>query len=78
MLKKIDRDYSKLRGKIREVFTTQEAFAAEIPLSDTCLSYKLNNQVDWKLSEIERVAELLCIPHCDISDYFFTRKVEKN
>lgn len=36
-------DYSKLKGKIKEVFGTQSAFAKAMGLSGVSLSSKLNN-----------------------------------
>lgn len=70
-------DYSRLRGKIRELFGTQEAFAKEIGMSSASLSAKLNNQVDFSQSEINRAAELLEIDTKYIPVYFFTAKVKE-
>lgn len=64
-------DYSKLRGKIREVFGRQEDFADALGISDSSLSAKLNNGSDWKRVEIERSCELLGIPLADAHLYFF-------
>ena len=36
-------DFSKLRGKIKEVFGTQEKFAKAMGMSSVSLSAKLNN-----------------------------------
>lgn len=71
-------DYSKLKGKIREIFGTQELFAAAIGLSAVSVSNKLNNIVDWKQEEMEKSVEVLKIPHSDLHIYFFTKKVEIN
>lgn len=71
-------DYSKLKGKIREVFGTQEAFANSIGLSAVSVSNKLNNLIDWKQEEMEESVEKLGIPFPEIHVYFFTKKVEKN
>ncbi len=70
-------DYSKLKGKIREVFGTQSAFATAIGLSDVSVSNKLNNLIDWKQEEMEKSVEQLNIPFSEIHVYFFTKKVEK-
>lgn len=69
-------DYGKLRGKIREVYGTQSAFAREIKVSDNTLSCKLNNYKDWKQEEIEDSIEKLGIPCECIPLYFFNKKVE--
>lgn len=71
-------DYSKLKGKIREIFGTQGAFAKAIQLSEVSVSNKLNNLIDWKQEEIENSIEQLLIPHNEIPIYFFNQKVENN
>lgn len=65
-------DYSKLRGKIREVYGTQEAFACAMDMSPATLSKKLNNVTDWSRAEIDRACELLHIPLEEVPLYFFT------
>ena len=70
--------YAKLRGKIREVFGTQEAFAAAIGFSTVTLSQRLNGISEWKTSEIVKACELLGIPLEQNSLYFFTRQVKKS
>lgn len=67
--------YAKLRGKIREVFGTQEAFAEAIGLSKAGLSMRLNNKVKWTADEIEKTKNVLGFEAAEIGDYFFTRKV---
>lgn len=71
-------DYSKLRGKIKEVCGTQEMFANKIGLSAVSVSNKLNNLIPWKQEEIERTLSVLGINHTEIYLYFFAPKVEKN
>jgi len=70
-------DYSKLRGRIREKFNTQEAFAKAMGFSSTTLSDKLNNKVQWTQKEIDRAVELLEISKEEIPIYFFTEKVQE-
>jgi transcriptional regulator with XRE-family HTH domain len=70
-------DYSKLRGRIKEIFDTQEKFADAMGISKTTISYKLNGMVEWTQEEIERAVDILNIPWSEIHAYFFTRKVEK-
>ena len=69
-------DYSKLRGKIKEVFGRQEDFATAMLLSNVSLSAKLNNKVPFTQSEINKACELLGIPREFIPVYFFTEKVK--
>lgn len=70
-------DYSKLRGKIREVFKTQSAFAEAMGMSTTSLSAKLNNQVEFSQKEIEQAVELLKISKEKIPAYFFALEVQE-
>lgn len=71
-------DYSMLRGKIREVFGNEEAFAKALGISGVSLSAKLNNQVGFKQKEIVLSCELLMIPYEFIPVYFFTVKVSNS
>lgn len=70
-------DYNKLRGKIKEKFGTQSAFAKAMGLSDVSVSNKLNNNVEWGQEEIEKSVMVLDIEYTDIHSYFFTHNVEK-
>lgn len=69
-------EYSKLRGKIKEVFNTQEAFAEAMETSTTSISAKLNNKTPWSQKEIDKASEVLSIPKDKIPIYFFTPKVQ--
>lgn len=66
--------YSKLKGKIKEYFDTNEAFAKAMKMNLSSLSAKLNNKSPWKREEIERACELLQIPIEDVYLYFFCKK----
>lgn len=63
--------YSKLRGKIREVFGTQEAFAAAMNMNTATLSGKLNGKTDWTRVEMEQACSLLGVSMMDMHSYFF-------
>ncbi|MGY3775774.1 DUF739 family protein [Helcococcus sueciensis] len=67
---------NKLKGRIIEKFGTQGNFAKAMGMSERTVSLKLDNQVDWKQSEIVKACELLKIPKEEIADYFFTLKVQ--
>lgn len=71
-------DYSKLSGKIIEVFGSRAKFSEAMGLSERSTSLKLNSKVWWKQSEIERACSLLGIDRCNISDYFFVAKVQRD
>lgn len=66
-------NYDKLRGKIREKFKTESAFALAIAMSTRTLSLKLNGERDWRQAEIDRACELLDVKREDIPYYFFAQ-----
>lgn len=70
-------DYRKLRGKIKEVYGTQEAFAKDINISVPALSQRLNNISRFTQDEILMSCNMLGIATSDIADYFFTHEVQK-
>lgn len=69
------RDYSLLRGKIKEKLKNEYVLAEKLNCSKATLSKKLNDEVDFTQSEIENVCAILEIERVDISSYFFTSKV---
>lgn len=64
-------DFSKLKGKIKEVFNTQYAFAEAMGWKQPALSQRLNGIVEWKASEIAKACDLLHIPLAEAYLYFF-------
>jgi DNA-binding XRE family transcriptional regulator len=70
------KDYSKLKGKIVEVYGSQEKLAKVLDLSNQSMSNKMTNKVPFKTNEIEKLVELLGIDPQDIGVYFFKKKVE--
>ena len=71
-------DYSKLKGKIREICGTQEKFAEALGRTDTTINNKLNNKSLFTQDEILNSVEVLRISPNEIAEYFFNQKVEKN
>ncbi|WP_270245740.1 DUF739 family protein [Lactococcus lactis] len=69
-------DYSKLKGRIKEKYGSQQDFAKAIGLSEKIISDKLNNKSYWKQSDIDFATELLDIKKEDIGIYFFNKKVQ--
>lgn len=67
--------YNKLRGRIKEVCGTQDAFAKELGLGRVSLSQRLNNQLEFSQDEIFKTCEILKIDLSEIPVYFFTVKV---
>lgn len=66
--------YAKLKGKIKEIFGTQSAFALAMGMDNATLSGKLNNKTSWKDEEIEKACGLLNIPIEQVHEYFFCKK----
>lgn len=63
--------YAKLRGRIREKFGTEKAFAAAMGMNPASLSSKLNLKTEWTRQEIEKACVLLEIPLAEAHLYFF-------
>lgn len=68
-------DYSKLNGRIVEICGTSKTFAKLMGLSERTVSLKLNNQIPFKQTDIEKAIEILNLKDKDIQPYFFTRNV---
>jgi len=68
-------NYSKLIGKIKEVYGTQASFAEAMNMAQTSLSFKLNNKSEWSQDEMELAMDLLRIPRTSVRAYFFTHEV---
>lgn len=63
--------YRKLRGRIKEIFGTQAAFAKEVGLSKISVSKKLSGKTEFIQSDIERWAKILGIKREEYVEYFF-------
>ena len=68
-------NYCKLRGKIREKFSTQYEFAKALGIGSVSLSKKLNGEIDFSQSEINKSVEVLDLKKDDIPNYFFISNV---
>ncbi len=64
--------YRKLRGKIIEVFGSQENFAKKLGISKNSLSKKLNCKSGFSQTDITKWSELLSIHSSEYGAYFFT------
>lgn len=69
--------YNKLKGRIKEVFGTQEKFSKALGIANPTLSLKLNNVSEFSQNEIWKAVYLLKIPFTEVEDYFFTKEVQK-
>lgn len=68
-------DYSKLYGRIKEVYGSQEAFADAMGISRTNVSELLNGKVHWKPDKVAKACDLLGIPLTEAHLFFYTLKV---
>lgn len=71
-------DYNKLLGKIKEKYGSNKKIASILEISEKTFCEKINNKVDFKQSEIEKICNLLEINNNEIKEYFFTKKVQEN
>lgn len=71
-------DYSKLTGKIIEVFGTRDAFAIALGITKESVTLKLKGKTPWKQVEIDKTCDLLNLGKGDIGLYFFTLKVRNS
>ena len=69
-------DYSKLNGKITEVYGKQSNFAKAMNFSERTLSLKLCNKRDWKQEQMLQAMDLLNEDYSKINEYFFKKKVQ--
>lgn len=64
-------NYSKLRGRIKEKFGTQDKFADGLQIGRVSLSQRLTNKLEFSQSEIVKSCELLDLDPAEIPNYFF-------
>lgn len=71
-------NYNRLKGKIKEVYNTQNDFALDMEMTPNTLSSKLNGQSYFTSEEINKAVELLKIDNpTEAWNIFFTSKVDK-
>lgn len=70
-------DYTKLRGRIKERFGTETAFAKAIHMNRTSLSLRLTGIREFTQSQILLFASALGIAPNEIGEYFFATKSSK-
>jgi transcriptional regulator with XRE-family HTH domain len=67
-------DYSKLDGKITEVYKSRSNFADAMGISKGALSNKLNGVSRLSAEDMFQAMKLLEIPNDEIRVYFFSPK----
>ena len=63
--------YNKLRGRIVEMYGTQERFAEALGMTKQGLSLKMTGKTEFSPRDMNRWCELVNIPKEQIVDYFF-------
>ena len=71
-------DYSKMKGKIRELNLTQSDFAKMLNISEQTLNLRFKNKRPFTQPEIMKSMEIFEEPIENAKYYFFTEKVTKN
>lgn len=76
-MKKVNYDYNKLKGRIKEYFGTQANFALSLGLSEVSLNNKLSDKKSntFTQDEIFYSIQRLNIKPEEISEIFFKEKV---
>lgn len=72
-----DYDYSKLKGKIRELDMTLNEFAQHIGITEQTLNLRFKDARPFTQREIDKAMQLFNEPLENIHIYFFTKKVQK-
>lgn len=68
-------NYSKLKGRIKEICGTQDEFASRIGIGRVSLSQRLNNTLEFSQDEIFKSCDVLGLDKSEIPIYFFTPEV---
>lgn len=69
--------YSKLRGRIVEMYGSQKEFSKAVNLSEQSITAKLNGRSDFSQDDIIQWSNVLQIELGDIGAYFFNQKLSK-
>lgn len=77
-MNRVEFDYSKLRGRIREKFGSYKKLAPHISFTTVSLSNKLNNKSYFDSPEILELAKALEIEDEELNAYFFNLIVRKD
>ena len=76
-MEKVKYDYSKLKGRIREYFGTQDSFAESLDLSSTSMNSKLNGKVRFTQDEIYYAIQRLNIKPEELLDIFLEKELNE-
>lgn len=67
-------DYSKFRGRVKELGLTMDNVAIAIGINPSTLSGKINNETDFKSSEMINICLFLDGSTNSLEEYFFCHK----
>lgn len=71
-------NYSKLKGRIKELDMTLNDFAERLGIAEQTLYKKFNNQSYFTQEEIDKAMKIIMQPMSKVQLYFFSKKVAKN
>ena len=69
-------NYEKLFYRMHQYRYNQTTLAKALKISRVSMNKKINSQRAFTQKEIIRICELLDIPHSEIGEYFFIKKLE--
>ena len=72
--KRMNFNYEKLRGRIREKMRSDTVFAKRLGISKTSLSLRLNNQIHFSQRDIYKSMRILQISPEELGVYFFDKE----
>lgn len=67
-------NYSKLRGRIVEVYGTLLEFSAAMDIANNTICKKMNGKAHWTQPEIVKACGLLGIDLNEVTAYFFNEE----
>lgn len=71
--KRVEFDFNKFLGRIRELHITQAEIAEQLGISKSTLNLKINNKGgQFSQEELFKMLEIAKIPDDEIKTYFFT------
>lgn len=73
----MDYNYCALRGKIKERFGSETAFASAIGMNRSTFSQKINNQSEFSQQDMYQIMSALNEGYEKVGLYFFTPMVTK-
>lgn len=68
----MEKPYSKLRGKIWQIYGNIKKFALSMGISEATILSKMNGKSSFTEKEILKVCKILEIPKEEITEYFFS------